>query len=51
MNLSLIFTLTVQTDLSLVQQIFIDSVNFIAHTCTMKNKQIYQYSLMKETVK
>ena len=51
MNLSLIFTLIVQTNLSLVQQIFVDSVNFIVHICNIKNKQIYQYSLLKETVK
>ena len=51
MNLSLIFTLIVQTTVPLVQQVFVVSVNFIARTCNIKNKQIYQYSLMKETVK
>ena len=30
---------------------FIDSVNFIAHTCDIKNKQIYQYLLLKEAIK
>ena len=47
-NPSLIFTLIVQTNLSLVQQIFVDSVIFIVHICNIKNKHIYQYSLMKE---
>ena len=37
--------------LSLVQQIFVDSVNFIFHSCNIKNKQICHYSLSKETVK
>ena len=51
MNLSFIFTLIVRTVLSLVQTLFVDSVNFIVHICNIKNKQIYQYSLLKETVK
>ena len=51
MNVSLILTLIVEATLSLVQQVFIDSVNFIVQTCNFKNKQISHYSLMKETVK
>ena len=51
MNVSLILTLIVEATLSLVQQVFIDSVNFIVQTCNFKNKQIRHYSLMKETVK
>ena len=51
MNVSLIFTLIVWTTLLLVQQIFVDSVNFMVHTSNIKNKQIYHYSLLKETVK
>ena len=40
-NLSLIFTLIVHTNLSLVQQTFVDSVNFIVHICNIKvNKYI-----------
>ena len=49
-NVSLILTLTVQATLSLVQ-VSVDSVNFKVHTCNFKNKQIYHYSLMEETVK
>ena len=30
---------------------FIDSVNFIVHTCDIKNKQIYHYLMLKDTVK
>ena len=51
MNVSFILTLIVEATLSLVQQVFIDSVNFIVQTCNFKNKQICHYSLMKETVK
>ena len=51
MNVSLILTLIVEATLSLVQQAFIDSVNFIVQTCNFKNKQICHYSLKKETVK
>ena len=36
---------------SLVQQIFVDSLNFIIHTCKIKNKKIYHYSLPNKTVK
>ena len=50
-EVSLIFTLIVRETLTLTSQIFIDSVNFIAHTCDIKNKQIYHYLLLKETVK
>ena len=42
----------VQETLTLTLQIFINSVNFIIHTCDIKNKQIYYYYLLlKETVK
>ena len=51
MNVSFILTLIVEATLSLVQQVFIDSVNFIVQTCNFKNKQICHYSLIKETVK
>ena len=51
MNVSLILTLIVEATLSLVQQVFIDSVNFIVQTCNFRNKQIWHYSLMKETAK
>ena len=47
----LIFTLIVRETLTLTSQIFIDSVNFIVHTCDIKNKQIYHYLLLNETVK
>ena len=50
MNVSLILTLIVQAILSLVQ-VSVDSVNFIVHVCNFKNKQIYHYSLLEETVK
>ena len=40
MNLSLIFTLIVETNLSVVQQIFVDSVKFIAHICNIKKINI-----------
>ena len=50
-EVSLIFTLIVRETLTLTSQIFIDSVNFIVHTCEIKNKQIYHYLLLKETVK
>ena len=50
MNVSLILTLIVEATLSLVQ-VSADSVNFIVHTFNLKNKQIYHYSLMEETVK
>ena len=50
MNVSLILTLIVQATLSL-EEVSVDSVNFIAHTCNFKNKQIYHYSLMEGTVK
>ena len=49
-NLSLIFTLIVQTNLSLVQKIFVDSVNFLVHICNIKNEPINQYSLLKERI-
>ena len=50
-NVSLIFTLIVQeATLSIEKQLFVDSVNFIVHTCNIKNKQIYHYLLLKETV-
>ena len=52
MKVSLIFTLIVRETLTLSQQIFIDSVNFIVHTCDTKNKKIYYYYLLlKETIK
>ena len=51
MNPFLTFTLIVRTALSLVQKLFVDSVNFIVHIFNIKNKQIYQYPLLKETVK
>ena len=50
MNISLTLSLIVQATLSLVQQVFVDSVNFIVEVCNFKNKQICHYSLMKETV-
>ena len=37
--------------LSLVQQIFVDSVNLIFHLRNIKKKQIYHDLLLKETVK
>ena len=46
-KLSLIFTLVVRETLTLTQQIFIDSVNFIVHTCDIKYEQIYHYLPMK----
>ena len=49
MNVSLILNLIVEATLSL-GQVSIDSVNFIVHTCNFKNKEIYHYSLMEETV-
>ena len=51
MTVSLIFTLIVRATLTLKQQTFIDSVNFIVHTCNIKNKQIYRYLLLKKAVK
>ena len=50
MNVSLILTLIVHVTLSLVL-VFVDSVNFIVRNCNFKNKQIYHYSLLEETVK
>ena len=41
MKFSLIFILVVQAILSLVQQIFVDSVNFIFHPCNIKNKKTF----------
>ena len=51
MNISFIITLIVPANLSLKWQIFVDSVNFIVHTCDIKNEQIYHYLLLKEKVK
>ena len=51
MNVSLILTLIVEATLSLAQQVFIDSVNLKVPTCNLKNKQIWHYSLMKDTAK
>ena len=51
MKVSLIFALIVRETRTVKQQTFIDSVNFIAHTFDMKNKQIYHYLLLKEKVK
>ena len=51
MKVSLILPLVLRETLTLTYQMFIDSVNFIAHTCDIKNKQIYQYLLLKEAVK
>ena len=50
MKTSLIFTLIVVANLSLKWQIFVESVNFIVHTCDIKNKQIY-HLMLKDTVK
>ena len=50
MNVSSILTLIVQATLSL-EQVSVDSGNFIVHICNFKNKQIYHYALMEETVK
>ena len=49
MNVSLILNLIVEATLSL-GQVSIDSLNFIVHTRNFKNKEIYHYSLMEETV-
>ena len=51
--MKVIFTLIVRETLTLTFNLtlFIDSVNFIVHTCGIKNKQIYHYLLLKETVK
>ena len=51
MNVSLTLSLIIQATLSLEQQVFVDSVNFIVEVCNLKNKQICHYSLMKETIK
>ena len=51
MKFSLIFNSIAQATLTLTEQIFNDSVNFIVHTCDIKNKQIYHYLLLNETVK
>ena len=51
MKVSLIVNLIVRETLTLTLQLFIDSVNFIVHTCDIKNKQIYHYLLLKEIVK
>ena len=51
MKFSLIFNAIAQATLTLTEQIFNDSVNFIVHTCDIKNKQIYHYLLLNETVK
>ena len=48
MKVSLILSLVLRETLT---QMFIDSVIFIAHTYDIKNKQIYQYLLLKEAVK
>ena len=48
---SFIFSLIVKGTLSLIQKIFVDSVNLIVRTCDTKNKQIYHYLLLKKTVK
>ena len=49
MKIPLIFTLIVVASLSLKWQIFVDSVNFIAHTCNIKNNQIYHYLMLKDS--
>ena len=51
MEISLVFILIELANLSLNWQIFADWVNFIVHTCDIKNKQIYHYLLLKEKVK
>ena len=38
-----VFTLIMQATLSLMQRLFADWVNYIVHTCDIKNKQIYHY--------
>ena len=50
MKVSLIFTLTAQKTLSIIQKL-VDVVNFTVHTYEMKNKQIYHYLLLKEMLK
>ena len=35
---------------TVTKQILVDTVNFILHTYNMKNKQIYHYLLLKETL-
>ena len=48
MKASLIFGLIVQATQSIIEKIFVDSVNLIVHTCDIKNKQIYNYLLLKK---
>ena len=45
------FDIIVQETLSLIQQIFVDKVDLLVHTCDIKNKKMRQYLLLKETVK
>ena len=49
MKIPLIFTLIVVASLSLKWQIFVDSVNFIVHTCNIKNNQIYHYLMLEDS--
>ena len=41
MKVSLTFTLIEQAPLSIIQETFVDSVTFTAHTCDVKSKQRY----------